>query len=76
MTERKDLDQATGVDEPPERRTGSKPKEPHGRDMADVIEGPVGFASIVDPQRNPEREGTLPESSLEDDVERERADQG
>lgn len=44
------------------------PQEPNGHDMADVIEGPVGSASIVDPKEIPDREATLPERGLEDAV--------
>jgi len=33
-------------------------------DMADVVEGPVGSASIVNPADVPDREGTMPELGL------------
>lgn len=37
-------------------------------DMADVIEGPIGSASIVDPADVPDRESTMPELGLADRV--------
>ena len=68
MTESKDLDPGAYIGHEPERATESIGEEAHGHDMADVIEGPVGSASIVDPATIPDREAMLPESGLQDAI--------
>lgn len=68
MTEKKDLDPGAYIGHEPERATESSPGEPDGHDMRDVIEGPVGSASIVEPGAIPDRDATLPELGLEDAV--------
>jgi hypothetical protein len=68
MTEHKPLDPGAYIGHEPELESETTPDEPNGHDMADVIEGPVGSASIVQPDDIPDREPTMPESGLADAV--------
>lgn len=58
-----DAERLIDAAEPPE--SGSDPGP-----MADVIDGPIGSARLVDPAAIPEREATLPELGVDVSSER------